>query len=67
MIIFTGFILGAGAGVVISHFYIFPNDLLDLKFVNMTVDAILHILVGLAVVLGGGALGAGIGFMFYDD
>jgi hypothetical protein len=57
MALWIGIIIGAGAGFVLSTFFIFPSDVLNLRIIEMTIGDILRILGGLLVVVMGGTLG----------
>jgi hypothetical protein len=55
-----GSIIGAGAGLWLSNLFIFPTDVINLKFADMTIGFFLRILGGLFPVLWGGVIGAAI-------
>jgi len=63
---FIGFIIGVGAGLLLSNFFIFPNDILSLRLVAMTVGDLLRILGGVVVAVIVGVIGGFIGFFFGD-
>jgi len=56
-----GIIIGAGAGFWLSNLFIFPTDILNLKFADMTIGDILRILGGLLPVCWGAVIGGAIG------
>jgi hypothetical protein len=57
---FWVFIIGVVFGWLVSNIFIFPNDLLRLKLVDMTIGDVLFILSGVLFIIIGGTIG---GFM----
>jgi hypothetical protein len=64
---FIGSIIGLGAGFFVSYFFIFPNDMLNLRLAMITMGDILRILGGIIVLVIGSTIGYWIGHMFDDN
>jgi hypothetical protein len=61
MAIFIGFIIGAGAGLLLSAFFIIPEAVLNIRLVALAIGDILCIIGAVVVVFVGGIIGGYIG------
>lgn len=55
---YVGFIIGAGAGCLLSTVFIFPDNLLNIKLAEMTIGYLLQIFGGLIVICFLGVIGS---------